>query len=115
MQLPEADRAEIDLRKLRDYCLNPAHPRGRHKAPVFRAALGIGQHDAPWLRQAILDQLGTAIAISAGSDAWGARWAADVTLRRSGRSAITRTLWRVQAPGAAPRLISCYILPSAKD
>ena len=66
MQLPEADHAEIDLRKLREYCLNPAHPRGRHKARVFRAALGIGQDDAPWLRQTILDRLGALIAMPAG-------------------------------------------------
>ncbi|WP_200235400.1 DUF6883 domain-containing protein [Thiohalocapsa halophila] len=41
MKLPNANQAVVDLEKLRGYCLNPAHPRGRHKARVFAAALGI--------------------------------------------------------------------------
>jgi Domain of unknown function (DUF4926) len=53
-RLPYAARAILDLRKLQDYCLSPDHPRGRHKARVFRDALGIGQHDAAWLRAALL-------------------------------------------------------------
>jgi hypothetical protein len=40
MKLPNAAQALVDLAKLRDYCLNPAHPRGRHKARVFATALG---------------------------------------------------------------------------
>jgi hypothetical protein len=35
--LPHADPAIVDIRKLEDYCLNDAHPRGRHKGRVFRA------------------------------------------------------------------------------
>jgi hypothetical protein len=34
--LPNASRAIIDLQKIEDYCLDPTHPRGRHKARVFR-------------------------------------------------------------------------------
>jgi hypothetical protein len=44
--LPNNDRAILDIRKIEDYCLNPAHPRGRHKAQVFRRALGIERADA---------------------------------------------------------------------
>ncbi len=29
MKLPNADRAVVEIEKLRDYCLNPVHPRGR--------------------------------------------------------------------------------------
>jgi hypothetical protein len=35
MKLPNADRAIVDIVKLRNYCLNPQHPSGRHKAPRF--------------------------------------------------------------------------------
>jgi hypothetical protein len=38
--LSNANRAILDLRKIDDYCLNASHPRGRHKARVFRDALG---------------------------------------------------------------------------
>ena len=47
--LPNGDRAIVDIRKLADYCLNPSHPRGRHKARVFRQAAGLQQDDAAWL------------------------------------------------------------------
>ena len=42
MKLPEADRVQIDLRKVSDYVLSPMHPVGRFKARVFRA-LGFDQ------------------------------------------------------------------------
>jgi hypothetical protein len=32
MKLPNPKRAVVDIAKLRDYILNPEHPRGRHKA-----------------------------------------------------------------------------------
>jgi hypothetical protein len=40
MKLPNGERAVVDIRKLRDYCLSAKHRRGRHKARVFEAALG---------------------------------------------------------------------------
>jgi hypothetical protein len=49
--LQDGAQAILELRKLEDYCLNPGHPRGRHKARVFRDALGIGRSDASWLRE----------------------------------------------------------------
>ena len=39
MKLPCADEAVIEVAKLRDYLLSPAHPVGRFKAVLF-AALG---------------------------------------------------------------------------
>jgi len=41
MLLPNGENAIVDIRKLRDYCLNPDNPRGGNKARVFVAALGI--------------------------------------------------------------------------
>jgi hypothetical protein len=34
-ETPDFFNASIDLRKLSDYCLNPLHPIGKHKARVF--------------------------------------------------------------------------------
>ncbi len=50
MKLPNRDRAVVDLAKLRDYCLSEVHPRGKHKARVFRVALGLTTQDAEELR-----------------------------------------------------------------
>jgi hypothetical protein len=41
--LPNSELAILDIRKIEDYCLNPLHPRGRHKAHLFRELLGITQ------------------------------------------------------------------------
>src|SRR5262249_39406349 len=40
-KLPNGERVRIPMEKLTDYCLNPDHPRGRDKARVFAALLGI--------------------------------------------------------------------------
>ena len=46
--LPNGDRAVVDIAKLTDYCLNPQHEDGKHKARVFASALGLGREDAEW-------------------------------------------------------------------
>jgi hypothetical protein len=43
---PDAERAVLDISKLRDYSLNPEHKEGKHKVRVFAAALGLGIEDA---------------------------------------------------------------------
>jgi hypothetical protein len=60
MKLPNAENAVVDIAKLHDYCLNPNHPEGKHKARVFLAKLGIGRNDAERLRQLILEGILTA-------------------------------------------------------
>ncbi len=52
MKLPNAENAVIDIKKLRDYCLNPNHPEGKHKARVFLEKLDIGRDDAERLHPA---------------------------------------------------------------
>lgn len=41
MRLPGGEHAVVEIKKLRGYCLNPLHPRGRHKARVFSSVLGL--------------------------------------------------------------------------
>lgn len=53
--LPNPDQAVLDIRKIEDYCRNPLHPRGRHKARVFREALDLQRSDAAWLRGILLE------------------------------------------------------------
>ncbi len=43
MRLPNPELAVVDIVKLTDYCLNPKHEDGKHKARVFAAALSISQ------------------------------------------------------------------------
>lgn len=55
MKLPNSDRAVVDIAKLRDYSLNPQHPKGKHKARVFLAVLGFTSQDAEELRRIVLE------------------------------------------------------------
>jgi len=50
MIIPNAERAAVDIRKLRDYCLNPDHDEGKHKARLFHKALGMTAQDAEKLQ-----------------------------------------------------------------
>src|ERR1700687_3228439 len=91
--VPNADRAILDLRKIADYCLSPAHPRGRHKARVFREALGLSRSDAPWLRDVLLAGFRQGEAAELASDNLGSRWRVDVPVTRHGQSVVIRTVW----------------------
>ena len=55
MTLPNAERAIIDIRKLRDYCLNSFHDEGQHKARLFATTLGMTADDAESLRDLLLE------------------------------------------------------------
>lgn len=57
MILPNAENAVVDIAKLRDYCLNPNHPEGKHKARVFLEKLGLERNDAELLRQSIFEAI----------------------------------------------------------
>jgi hypothetical protein len=63
----------VDIRKIRDYCLSPDHPRGRHKARVFAVALGLTLEDAEELRNALLGAARNHEAVVTGRDEYGQR------------------------------------------
>jgi hypothetical protein len=108
--LPNRERAILDLRKIEDYCLNSAHPRGRHKARVLRNALGLERNDARWLRDALLEGLAESDAAEFKSDALGRQWRVDVPITRQGRRAMVRTLWIVRTGEDFPRFVTCWVL-----
>ena len=79
-RLPRADEAEVDPRKLYDYALNPDHAEGRHKARVFRSALGIAQVDWPYLRDQILERLAASEVTRVESSPWGFQYGVRVRI-----------------------------------
>jgi hypothetical protein len=83
MKLPGARDAVVDINKLRDYCLDPSHPRGRHKARVFASALGILQTDAEWLKEKLLAAVLEQDAVPGETDEYGhvIRWTLTVFIR----------------------------------
>lgn len=110
MNLPQAEQAFVDIRKLRDYCLNPDHPRGKHKARVFREALGLEKRDAEELKQMILARVLESECQEARSDLYGRRYIVDFEEERDGKSAEIRTTWIIKSGENIPRLTSSYVL-----
>ncbi len=109
-RVPNAERAILDIRKIAEYCLSPVHPRGRHKARVFRDALELNQDNAGWLRATLLDGLRQGEAIELASDDLGSRWRVDVPVERHGKSVVVRTVWIVRSGEQVPRFVTCWVL-----
>jgi hypothetical protein len=102
----------VDVAKLRDYCLNERHPRGRHKARVFRSKLGLSASDAEMLRQALLqaadkrqDDLRPT-----ETDEFGQRYILDFLMTTAVSTATIRSAWIVLTGQDVLRLTSCYVL-----
>ena len=110
MKLPNADRAVVEIEKLRDYCLSSSHPRGRHKARVFVTALGITADDAEELKRAILSAVIAEEATPTERDEYGQRFVVDFSMKRQGKEAVVRSSWIVRSGEDYPRLTSCYVL-----
>ena len=109
-RLPNADLAVFDIRKIADYCLNPSHPHGRHKARVFRQALNLERGDAAWLRDALLGAARSTEASLIGEDAWGARWRLDAAIGRHDKRAMIRSIWIVRTGESRPTFVTCWVL-----
>jgi hypothetical protein len=110
MKLPNAERALVDLRKLRDYCLNPEHPRGQHKARLFQSALGWTIDHAEEVRQTLLRSARSEEAVFLSRDDYGQRYAVDFSIQSDRGVATVRSLWMVRAGEDFPRLTTCYVL-----
>lgn len=110
MILPSANRATVDIRKLRDYCLNPLHDEGKHKARLFAAALGMTAADAQGLRTALLQAVQVNDAVLGHLDKHGQRYVVDFELEWNDQRALIRSAWIVAHDSAIPRLTSCYPL-----
>lgn len=109
MKLPGYKSAEIDLRKLRDYCLNPDHPVGKHKARVFRKRLGITKKDSEILRQKILQALEESEATEGGTDSYGSRYRCDFEIAMNNYRETIVTIWIIRRDENYPSLVTCYL------
>ena len=109
MRLPNGERAVVPIEKLLDYCLNPEHPRGRHKARVFAEALGITAANAEELRQALLAAAATAEAKVGENDAFGQRFVLDFEIEGFAGKGTVRSLWIILHGQTEPRLTSCFV------
>lgn len=109
-KLPNPENAIVEIRKLRDYCLNSDHPRGNHKARVFASALGLTAEDSKELRRALLSAAISEEATAAEVDEYGRRYVLDFEMSTEAGSATVRSGWIVRSSEDFPRFTSCWVL-----
>ena len=110
MKLPNAEQAFVDVRKLRDYCFSTEHPRGLHKARVFKSVLGWTADQVEDARHRILEAVLLEDASFLGADDYGQRYALDFQAQGAGGVAMVRSLWIIRRGEDFPRFTSCYVL-----
>ncbi len=110
MLIPNADKAAIDIRKLRDYCLNPEHDEGKHKARLFSTIVGMTASDAEELHRILLEVVKTHEAQLGRRDDYGQRYTLDFLLEWQDRRATIRSGWIIEHGSDIPRLTTCYPL-----
>lgn len=109
MKLPNCENAFVSIEKLRDYCLNDEHHRGKHKAKVFESDLGLQKKDAEILKKIIEQAVKTFEAVETFKDEYGIRFTVDISYSNKDKIAAIRTLWIVKTGEDFPRLSTCYV------
>lgn len=110
MKVPNADRAFVELSKLRDYALNPTHRVGGHKARLFAILLGITINDAEAVQEILLKAIQTKDATLGELDEYGQRYVIDFLLTWQDKQATVRSAWIIRQTEDFPRLVTCYPL-----
>ena len=107
MRLPNGDRAEVALEKVRDYLLSSQHPIGRFKARFFRG-LGYGPED--WARLAEdLRRVAREGDAQRLESPFGDKFSIVASVvGPSGRSASLISIWIVDSERSIPRFVTAY-------
>ncbi|HEX8422608.1 MAG TPA: hypothetical protein VF634_04315 [Pyrinomonadaceae bacterium] len=108
--LPNYEKAVILRDKLEGYVLNPTHDEGKHKARVFKSALGFEQSDWEELTRRILDELPYHEAISQGEGLWGRKYLVILPIAGlNGNTADVETVWIIKPKTDFPTLVTTLV------
>lgn len=102
--LPNYQRAVIPRAKIEGYVLDPAHPDGKHKAIVFKSALGFEQADWEMLRNSIIAELPYREAIEGKTDQYCTRY--NVTMPIPGPNGRT---WKIETGEDDPSFLTAKV------
>ncbi len=105
MILPNANKVIVDIKKLEGYCLNTSHPRGKHKAKVFKSVLGLTTNDAKLLRAKLKEIVSEVDSSFLSEDDFGKRYIVDFNKKK----ASIRSIWIIKSDEDFPRFVTCYI------
>ena len=107
--LPNGIEPVIPDEKLLDYCLNPDHEHGQHKALLFSKLLGITEANLEDLREILRAASRDQDIIRSKSTDHGTIYYIDSPVIRGERTFQLRSLWIVLNGEIIPRFVSCYL------
>jgi hypothetical protein len=113
--LPNYESAEILRSKIEGYALNPTNDEGRHKARVFKSALGFDQSTWELLKQKILSELPYHEAKLEQTSQYGDSYVVDLPIEGlNGNTVVVHTVWLFRPGVGFPSLITLYVLRKVK-
>jgi SPP1 gp7 family putative phage head morphogenesis protein len=114
--LHNVDRARFAASKLTNYSMDPTSPRGRDKARVWQAALGMDKGHAQEVERQIMARLAELPAVKSDADEYGERYSVFVPVTGpNGRTVDVLSAWiyerdkKTGAVSTVPRMINCYV------
>jgi hypothetical protein len=114
--LHNVETAKFVPQKLTKYSMDPTNPRGKDKARVWKAALGMDKRHASQVERQVLEQLKSLPAEKSDVDEFGERFNVFVPVTGpNGRTVDVLSAWiydRDQKSGtisSKPRMINCYV------
>lgn len=110
MLVPNSENAIVDIHKIRDYCLNPNHEVGKHKARVFASALNLTENDAAELQTALLQAVEIFDAEMGRLDKYGQHYTVDFEFERQAKRAVIRSGRIIDSDSDVPRLVTCLVI-----
>ncbi len=103
-------RAVIPRLKVEGYVLDPMHPVGKHKAIVFKSALGFEQSDWEMLRNSIIAELPYHEAIEGTTDHYCTRYNVTMPIKGpNGRTVDVTTAWKIETGEDYPSFVTAIV------
>jgi len=108
MSLPNAEGAQVDPKKLKEYLLSETHPIGRSKAKFFRG-LGFDESNFGILEEGLIGIAKTEEVLEAEPSPHGIKYVVDGFITTpSGTRIRLRTVWIVEKDQDRPRFVTAY-------
>jgi hypothetical protein len=107
MKLPNGHLVEFGI-KIEEYCLNPNHNKGKHKAILFQSKLGINRNNSYILKQALREAAIQESVTLRKQDEHGSHYTMKFWLRTNTGESLLLAGWIIRNGEDFPRLTSCY-------
>jgi len=108
MNLPNADQAQVDRKKITEYLLCTSHPDGSNKA-IFFSQFGFTLENWKILAESLRKHGATYNVTKVVESEYGTRYSVDGLLETpDSRNPSIRTVWIIEKQSTIPRLITAH-------